>query len=240
LTTFDVLPGFEWLLQVVQPLRTLNRVLSSPLRNDPTAVFKRFWLFPIILASLLNILVMLGNHIPAKDPMFFSIYTFIIVLKLFMDVLIIYASLYLTGSRVKINDIIAIYSISVIYLPFVSIAALPLNYNVYAIVMQVNDQHLGQYDSFRYLTTHFKELLSKVQIELGPIPQFLGIIAYVAWLASSILMAEALIQKFKVDDFSSYVSITMANFLGLIPQAFAIVTQVIVMFQFIQPTIVKG
>ena len=155
LSFFDITLVFRWLLHIVSPIKTINSIITLDIEATSVLIFKDYWAFPIFLATLINIAILTAAKMPIYNPYFVTILLISSVCSSFLSALMLFILLKINDANFQLANVIAIFSISVIYLPIISLFSANYTYSLYSTIYDISHKNLDQYNSFIYIKIIF-------------------------------------------------------------------------------------
>jgi hypothetical protein len=154
-----VVLGLDWAQQLINPLNVVRCSLRENYHDDLSALFVKYWAFPIVLTFAANAVVFHIYNIEITQHLeFLILYLVSLSLKLFFAAFIIHATLKVVGLESKLGVVFLCYSIIVIYSPIMSCLVIPNTFNLYSMLKQIKDLHLDLITLYHYFFDHVGEL----------------------------------------------------------------------------------
>jgi len=231
----EAVTGLDWVTQLSNPTRLMRSALDEQRKNELPSMFKKFWLFPILLSFTLDGILFYVYDIDFEShPLFIGLYILCITFKLFFDALFLYAILWLVGSRPAFGVVCACYSVFVVFSPILSVSSIPATYHQYSLIQEVKAQHLDAINSWLFYRDHVQQQGKTINQNnasvLESLSSIIEVVSYIVQLIASVFVAQGLSESLAADRFKTYIAVCITSWVSIIPRAPFVLSQMLMAF----------
>jgi hypothetical protein len=226
---------FDWARHVFSPLSLVRESLRQNLQSDIGALFRRYWITPIVLTIFTDAVVLHFYGIEFKsDPPLTLLYFTFGCLKIVLEAFVLFGLLRLMRAQVTQGIAFVCFSIVVTYAPLLGWIGVPQAVHLYDVLAFLRSQHLSVTDTITFFVSHAKEINEMLAQPVPAIVPYLGMASNAVNLLSAMLVAECLAQILRLGRGKAYAATAIASALNLIPAMLLGLFQIALIFAYIQ------